>query len=56
MNAEGNVHVRITTCDGAYCAFAQFLEAMAIDVSGSREEEGCLRFDLLKARAKRNFR
>eukprot|EP00308_Calcidiscus_leptoporus_P026020 CAMPEP_0119373790 /NCGR_PEP_ID=MMETSP1334-20130426/27839_1 /TAXON_ID=127549 /ORGANISM="Calcidiscus leptoporus, Strain RCC1130" /LENGTH=148 /DNA_ID=CAMNT_0007391663 /DNA_START=14 /DNA_END=460 /DNA_ORIENTATION=- len=26
----------------------EFLEAMQIDVSGSREEAGCLRFDLLK--------
>ena len=25
-----------------------FLEALKVDAAGSREEEGCLRFDLLK--------
>ena len=31
-----------------------FLEAMAIDVAGSRQEEGCLRFDLLRDREQTN--
>ena len=31
-----------------------FLEAMKIDAEGSRTEEGCLRFDLLKDQEKPN--
>ena len=31
-----------------------FLEAMKIDIAGSRKEEGCLRFDMLRDRSQPN--